>query len=143
MLRNPKVLHELALIDMRFRQNLLAFVSLRLYCCSQLSASGCTAATTLPAPWAVLGARFWPSGVLALLVGSSQPTTSRTIYVNAPLTTTRVGQFGLQAPLQRLGVLGMEIGCYSHSFRTGDTPAPRRALIVDNFRPSARVRWLF
>jgi hypothetical protein len=145
--------------DMRFRQGLFAFASLRLCCSSQLPVSGCTAATTLPAPWAVLGARFWASGVLAPPVGPSLPTTFRTIHVNAPLTTTHAGQLGLQARLQRLGVLCLEICRYSHNFltfekpgarfptvvpspethrtRAGYTPDTRRIHAVDNFRPPA------
>ena len=52
-------------------------------------ATGCAAATSLPATLAESCARFRPSDALAPPVGPSEPTTSRTMHVNAPLTTTR------------------------------------------------------
>ena len=56
-----------------------------------------TAAMRLLAAWAILCARFWPSGLLAPAVGPREPTSSCTIHVNAPLTAARVGQLCLQA----------------------------------------------
>jgi hypothetical protein len=89
------------------------------------SATYWTAATTLPAPLAVPGAPLWPSGVLAPLVGPSQPTTVRTIHVNAPLTTTRVGQLRLQARLKRLGFLFIQICSCFQSLLAFENPGAR------------------
>jgi hypothetical protein len=60
--------------------------------------------------------------VLAPPVGPSHPTTVRAIHVNAPLTTTHVRQLCLQARLQRLGVLFIQIRSYFHSFLIIEKP---------------------
>src|ERR1035437_4789597 len=60
-------------------------------------------------PLAVLRAPFRPPGMLAPPVGPSQPTTPRTIHVNAPLTPAGADQLCLQPPLQRLGFRFVQI----------------------------------
>ena len=47
-------------------------------------------------------------------------------YINTPLATTQADQLGLQARLERLGVLCIKICRYFHSFRTGVAPDTRR-----------------
>lgn len=74
------------------------------------------------AAWAILGAWFRPSGVLAHPVGPSEPTTARTLYVNAPLRATHAGELQLLSHSKRFSLLFSEIRSYLDDLRTLNQP---------------------